>query len=116
MGCIAIQPSQACDTAWHCACDTAQELGVGRWGAGRSGQSERVREARAAGGRWAGAQQAATRCRQAAQARGRQAHGGRQALRARPAGRPGRGLGAAWARPGRAAGPMGCAFGALSLF
>ena len=70
-----------------------------------------------------GARQAGTRCRLAARERGRWARAagwqhGRAADRHVGRGRRARGTAgwAAWARPGRAAGPMGCALGALSLF
>ena len=58
-----------------------------------SGRAGRARQADAGQARCMGARQADTRCRRAARARGREAHGALQARRARPAGRPGRGLG-----------------------
>ena len=96
------------------ALGASRHTGVGRWGAGRAGragtralgagalgaQGERARGARAAGGH-------------ALKAGGT---GERQAGTRGAAGSWGTACWAAWARPRRAAGPMGCALGALSLF
>ena len=94
-------------------------MGPGRWGAkragragawgerarGASGRERHARQADAGQASGKGARQAGTSCRRAARVRGRQARVARQARGARPAG-----------RPRRAAGPMGYALGALSMF
>ena len=87
---------------WMGYCPIELKAGLGRWARRASGSMGRARQAEAGQGA------AGARGRRAARARGKQASGARR--------RTGHVGWAAWARPGRAAGPMGCALGALSLF
>ena len=96
-----------CTGAGRWARGASRHTGAGRWGAGRAEQ---------AGARGPCGKRTLGKC--AARARGRRARaaGARQAGTRGAAGARGTTGWVAWARPGRATGPMGCALGALSLF